>query len=272
MDRPALDRLLQDIKAHRIDTVVVYKVDRLTRSLRDFAKIVDVFDQHGVSFVSVTQQFNTTTSMGRLTLNMLLSFAQFEREVIFQRIMVAEAIAKHRAHVAKPISPLRALQPGTPRDARRVEPPNVGMQDPVSSSRLKKSDSIEVRVANHNSARKFGEKLVAQISERWRPSNHRFIDPMDRYVNAVEIVLGIYVLLHSSTTTPSWCETRPIWQIEAMSAFAVSTSIAMKFIVRCSCSHGADAGVGRLEFAGLAVARSFGRAYAARARFARSRS
>ncbi len=78
MERPALKRLLSDIEVGRIDTVVVYKVDRLTRSLGDFAKIVEVFDERGVSFVSVTQQFNTTTSMGRLTLNMLLSFAQFE--------------------------------------------------------------------------------------------------------------------------------------------------------------------------------------------------
>jgi DNA invertase Pin-like site-specific DNA recombinase/AraC-like DNA-binding protein len=86
MERPALQRLLADIQAGRVDTVVVYKVDRLTRSLNDFAKIVDAFDAKGVAFVSVTQQFNTTTSMGRLTLNMLLSFAQFEREVTSERI------------------------------------------------------------------------------------------------------------------------------------------------------------------------------------------
>jgi site-specific DNA recombinase len=85
-DRPALQRLLADIKAHKINVVVVYKVDRLTRSLADFAKLVELFDAHGVSFVSVTQQFNTTTSMGRLTLNVLLSFAQFEREVTSERI------------------------------------------------------------------------------------------------------------------------------------------------------------------------------------------
>ncbi len=85
MDRPALRQLLADIRARRVDTVVVYKVDRLARSLTDFAKIVEVFDARGVSFVSVTQQFNTTTSMGRLTLNMLLSFAQFEREVTGER-------------------------------------------------------------------------------------------------------------------------------------------------------------------------------------------
>jgi len=85
-DRPALQRLLADIRAHRINVIVVYKVDRLTRSLADFAKLVELFDTHGVSFVSVTQQFNTTTSMGRLTLNVLLSFAQFEREVTSERI------------------------------------------------------------------------------------------------------------------------------------------------------------------------------------------
>ncbi|MER8820483.1 recombinase family protein [Mesorhizobium sp. M0991] len=86
MERPALKRLLQDIRDKRIDVVVVYKIDRLTRSLMDFSKIVETFDAHGVSFVSVTQQFNTTTSMGRLTLNVLLSFAQFEREVTAERI------------------------------------------------------------------------------------------------------------------------------------------------------------------------------------------
>src|SRR5690349_23412968 len=81
MDRPALQRLLADIAAGRVDTVVVYKIDRLTRSLMDFAKIVERFDKRNVPFVSVTQAFNTTTSMGRLTLNVLLSFSQFEREV-----------------------------------------------------------------------------------------------------------------------------------------------------------------------------------------------
>ena len=96
MERPALKRLLSDIEAGRIDTVVVYKVDRLTRSLGDFAKIVEVFDTRGVSFVSVTQAFNTTTSMGRLTLNMLLSFAQFEREVTGERIRDKIAASKKR--------------------------------------------------------------------------------------------------------------------------------------------------------------------------------
>src|ERR1041384_1177126 len=86
LERPALKRLLADIEAHRIDVVVVYKIDRLCRALMDFAKLVEVFDRNSVTFVSVTQSFNTTTSMGRLTLNILLSFAQFEREVIGERI------------------------------------------------------------------------------------------------------------------------------------------------------------------------------------------
>ncbi len=85
IERPALKRLLDDIDAHRVDFVVVYKVDRLSRSLLDFARLMDRFDQRSVSFVSVTQQFNTTTSLGRLTLNILLSFAQFEREIIGER-------------------------------------------------------------------------------------------------------------------------------------------------------------------------------------------
>src|SRR5438270_5237056 len=86
LDRPALRKLLADIGAGRIDVVVVYKIDRLTRSLADFAKLVEAFDAKSISFVAVTQQFNTTTSMGRLTLNVLLSFAQFERELSSERV------------------------------------------------------------------------------------------------------------------------------------------------------------------------------------------
>jgi DNA invertase Pin-like site-specific DNA recombinase len=95
VERPALARLMQDIQTGQVHIVVVYKIDRLTRSLFDFAKLVELFDRHGVSFVSVTQQFNTTTSMGRLTLNVLLSFAQFEREVTGERIR--DKIAASRA-------------------------------------------------------------------------------------------------------------------------------------------------------------------------------
>src|SRR5208282_1989790 len=96
MERPALQSLLADINQGMIDVVVVYKVDRLTRSLTDFAKMVEVFDARGVSFVAVTQQFNTTTSMGRLTLNVLLSFAQFEREVTGERIRDKIAASKQK--------------------------------------------------------------------------------------------------------------------------------------------------------------------------------
>ena len=94
MERPALRQLLADIGAGLVDVVVVYKVDRLTRSLHDFARIVDVFDRAGASFVSITQAFNTTTSMGRLTLNVLLSFAQVEREVTGERIRDKIAASK----------------------------------------------------------------------------------------------------------------------------------------------------------------------------------
>jgi DNA invertase Pin-like site-specific DNA recombinase len=96
LERPALKRLLADIEAGQVDIIVVYKVDRLTRALSDFAKLVELFDRCGVSFVSITQQFNTTTSMGRLTLNVLLSFAQFEREVIGERVRDKIAASKKK--------------------------------------------------------------------------------------------------------------------------------------------------------------------------------
>src|SRR5437764_9071490 len=96
LERPALKRLLTDIEVGKVDVVVVYKIDRLSRSLMDFSRLVEVFDQHKVTFVSVTQSFNTTTSMGRLTLNILLSFAQFEREVIGERIRDKFAASRKR--------------------------------------------------------------------------------------------------------------------------------------------------------------------------------
>jgi DNA invertase Pin-like site-specific DNA recombinase len=96
MERPALQRLLEDIRNGLVDVVVVYKVDRLTRSLADFAKMVELFDAYGISFVAVTQQFNTTTSMGRLTVNVLLSFAQFEQEVTGERIRDKIAASKRK--------------------------------------------------------------------------------------------------------------------------------------------------------------------------------
>jgi site-specific DNA recombinase len=95
MERPAMKRLLDDVRNGLVNCVVVYKVDRLTRSLLDFARIMDVLDKHGTTFVSVTQQFNTTASLGRLTLNILLSFAQFEREMISER--TRDKMSRHGA-------------------------------------------------------------------------------------------------------------------------------------------------------------------------------
>ena len=106
LERPALQRLLKEVETGNVDVIVVYKVDRLTRSLADFAKLVELFDRHGVSFVSVTQQFNTTTSMGRLTLNMLLSFAQFEREVTSERIRDKIAASKRKGLWVGGMAPL----------------------------------------------------------------------------------------------------------------------------------------------------------------------
>ena len=105
-ERPALQRLLEDVGGGKIDVIVVYKVDRLTRSLADFAKLVELFDKHNVSFVSVTQQFNTTTSMGRLTLNVLLSFAQFEREVTSERIRDKISASKRKGLWVGGMAPL----------------------------------------------------------------------------------------------------------------------------------------------------------------------
>ena len=115
MERPALQRLLDDVRAGQVDVVVVYKVDRLTRSLSDFARIVDTFDGADVSFVSVTQAFNTTTSMGRLTLNVLLSFAQFEREVTAERIRDKIAASKRKGMWMGGPAPARLLTCATRR-------------------------------------------------------------------------------------------------------------------------------------------------------------
>jgi site-specific DNA recombinase len=105
-DRPALRRLLADVEAGRVDCVVVYKVDRLSRSLLDFTRLMEAFDKHRVSFVSVTQQFNTATSMGRLVLNVLLSFAQFEREIIAERTRDKMAAMRRKGKWAGGVPPL----------------------------------------------------------------------------------------------------------------------------------------------------------------------
>ena len=167
MERPALQRLLADIAAGRVDTVVVYKIDRLTRSLADFAKIVEILDQRSASFVSVTQQFNTTTSMGRLTLNVLLSFAQFEREVIGERIRDKIAASKRKGMWMGGVPPLgyrvedRKLlvidsEAEIVRSIRAVinvrwrAPGNSGQRFPISAARASSrlcADASENRVA-----------------------------------------------------------------------------------------------------------------------------
>jgi DNA invertase Pin-like site-specific DNA recombinase len=111
LNRPALQRLLADIRAGTIDIVLVYKVDRLTRSLADFAKLIELFDTHNVSFVSVTQSFNTSASMGRLTLNVLLSFAQFERELIGERVREDRCLQAQR-HLGGRSGPVRLCRGG----------------------------------------------------------------------------------------------------------------------------------------------------------------
>jgi DNA invertase Pin-like site-specific DNA recombinase len=139
MERPALRRLLADITAGRIDTIVVYKIDRLTRSLADFAMIVEILDARGALFVSVTQQFNTTTSMGRLTLNVLLSFAQFEREVIGERIRDKIAASK----------PQRGRACGWAVCRRSA----IGQRTASSSSIARRRSSARFSAAMPNSAR-----------------------------------------------------------------------------------------------------------------------
>jgi site-specific DNA recombinase len=126
LERPGLQRLLEDIEDGLVDVVVVYKIDRLSRSLADFAKLVEVFDRNGVTFVSVTQSFNTTTSMGRLTLNILLSFAQFEREVTAERIRDKVAASRKKGMWmggrAALWLPRREQEAGRRRRSRRSRP------------------------------------------------------------------------------------------------------------------------------------------------------
>ena len=155
MDRPALTTLLAHVKEKRADVVVVYKVDRLTRSLADFAKIVEIFDAHGVSFVAVTQQFNTTTSIGRLTLNVLLSFAQFEREVTGERIRDKIAASKRNG----------MWMGGTP-------PLGYDLQDRrlvVNKAEAKTVQLIFSLYLEHKTLRRVREELDRRslISKRW---------------------------------------------------------------------------------------------------------
>ena len=163
MDRPALQRLLADITARRVDIVVVYKIDRLTRSLADFAKIVEILDARDASFVSVTQQFNTTTSMGRLTLNVLLSFAQFEREVIGERIRDKIAASKQKGMWMGGVPPL----------GYRVEDRRLSVID----SEAEIVRAIFRRYAELGSVRLLKEELEAQgiKSKSWTSASGRRI-------------------------------------------------------------------------------------------------
>jgi len=163
MGRPALQRLLADITAGRVDTVVVYKIDRLTRSLADFAKIVEILDARSASFVSVTQQFNTTTSMGRLTLNVLLSFAQFEREVIGERIRDKIAASKRKGMWMGGVPPLGYRG----RDRKLV----------IVDSEAELVRSIFHRYAELGSMRLLKEELEAQgsKSKSWTSASGRVI-------------------------------------------------------------------------------------------------
>ena len=163
MERPALQRLLADITTGRVDTIVVYKIDRLTRSLTDFAKIVEILDARGASFVSVTQQFNTTTSMGRLTLNVLLSFAQFEREVIGERIRDKIAASKRKGMWMGGVPPL----------GYRVEDRKLVMTD----SEAEIVRAIFRRYAELGSVRLLKEELDARgiKSKSWTSASGRLI-------------------------------------------------------------------------------------------------
>jgi DNA invertase Pin-like site-specific DNA recombinase len=175
MDRPALQRLLADVRARRIDVIVVYKVDRLTRLLADFAKLVELFDKHDVSFVSVTQSFNTTTSMGRLTLNVLLSFAQFEREDTGERIRDKIAASKKKGMWMGGVVPLgyrvedRAL--------RIVDDHAAIVQSCFAATSRREAWCASSSVST---SRVFGFRSASAASDRWiwtaaRPTNARAI-------------------------------------------------------------------------------------------------
>src|SRR5271170_1054723 len=168
LERPALQRLLDDIRASRIDIVVVYKVDRLTRSLADFARLVELFDAEAVSFVSVTQQFNTTSSMGRLTLNVLLSFAQFEREVTGERIRSGLA-GRCSGGAASRQLPKRTPS-GSTQAAHRTLAPCHHRRDTAASSRRRGQRDGEC------TAGKYRQRSRWLCGGLLRPSFHLFDD------------------------------------------------------------------------------------------------
>ncbi|NLX59685.1 MAG: recombinase family protein [Phycisphaerae bacterium] len=185
MDRPALKRLLLDIETGRIDTVVVYKVDRLSRSLLDFSQLVGLFDRQNVSFVSVTQQFNTTTSMGRLTLNILLSFAQFEREIIGERIRDKVAAAKKKGkHTGGP--PILGYDIDTPNRRLVVNPAEADLVRRIFRLFLQLGSGM--KVAKALNAQGFRTKAWTTRSGKVRPGQPWDKIAVNRVLNNVKYV------------------------------------------------------------------------------------
>ena len=188
MDRPALKQLMADIAEGKVNTVVVYKVDRLTRSLADFAKLVEQFDSKGVTFVSVTQQFNTTTSMGRLTLNVLLSFAQFEREVTGERIRDKIAASKAKGmwmggRVPPGIRSARAQalhQPGGSRTGPRdLQPISSAAHGPGTDESPQTIDSIRTKVRLGPGGRRSGGQHYSRERLYKLLNNHLYVGEIE---------------------------------------------------------------------------------------------
>ena len=171
MERPGLRRLMGDIEAGGVDIVIVYKIDRLTCNLTDFARMVDVFERHGVSFVSVTQQFNTTTSMGRLMLNVLLSFAQFEREVTGERIRDKIATSKRKGMWMGGVVPLGyrvdarqlVIAPGEAKIVRGIFERFVALHSTTKLVRALTADGLTTRTGSRFSKQGLQKLLTNRI-------------------------------------------------------------------------------------------------------------
>ena len=194
MERPALKQLLADIEEGLVDVVVVYKVDRLTRSLSDFARMVEIFDAHQVSFVAVTQQFNTTTSMGRLTLNVLLSFAQFEREVTGERIRDKIAASKRKGMWMGGLVPLgyevrdRQLQWSNPKRPRS----DIFSSATVSGNPWARNRLISIQEFDSNCLSCRLESRCCRILPRTRQRPLFF----NQFVESTRINFGLRLTLH----------------------------------------------------------------------------
>ena len=211
MERPALQQLLEDIRQRKLDVIVVYKVDRLTRSLADFAKLVELFDSHEVSFVSVTQSFNTTSSMGRLTLNVLLSFAQFEREVTGERIRDKIAASKKKGiwmggvvpHGYRVVNRKLLLEPSEATEVTLIFDLYWQLKSIPAVVRELDQRGIRTRVRNRSSGKTFGgisfmagpvshilgnRVYLGEINHRDKsyPGEHEPIISLERFVQAQE--------------------------------------------------------------------------------------